>query len=222
MTASLISANTRAIFLPETFIEDTSLSDQTISYRTLPEFDALMRYEGRAYPTSSVGNARRVWNEAHIENDHISALALNVVPIVTPSLAELELARQRSEIDRLIEANQTQMARIATLSEPVTRGDDERLVEFWRIAALAANEAGFCPEYDKLATALGGVAREDLAQDYYVTMDLTTSVTYRVTVPLGANVEDNVWDFISVSDLEAEIDTSRHDWTVSSVDETDD
>lgn len=43
--------------------------------------------------------------------------------------------------------------------EQITDGSDPRLREFWAKAAEAANEAGYCNEYDRMAAALNGPGR---------------------------------------------------------------
>ena len=66
-----------------------------------------------------------------------------------------ELVRLRSEVERL-------QRELSAAREPITDVNDERLTPIWDKAAEAAEENGFCPEYDKLANSLGIPGRERL------------------------------------------------------------
>lgn len=66
-----------------------------------------------------------------------------------------ELARLRSEVQRL-------QRELSVARESITDVNDERLTPIWDRAAEAAEENGFCPEYDKLANSLGIPGRERL------------------------------------------------------------
>ena len=74
-------------------------------------------------------------------------------------------------------------------------GDDHRLTDFWEKARRIAEHAGFCTEYDKIATALGGPARR---LDWSGVVNVTVTVT--VPVPVGGTatpeeVENHTMDY---------------------------
>jgi len=74
----------------------------------------------------------------------------------------------RNEADRLLaterEARRQEReqltATVQRLSAEITDVSDDRLTPIWDKAAEAAEEAGFCPEYDKLCSILGVPGRE--------------------------------------------------------------
>lgn len=58
---------------------------------------------------------------------------------------------------------------------------------FWTRAAMAANEAGHCPEYDTIAEAMGGVPRSEMTRTVTVEVTLRTEVD----VPMAFRVRYN-------------------------------
>jgi hypothetical protein len=66
-------------------------------------------------------------------------------------------------------------------------GTDVAHLNVWVAAAQAANEADFCPEYDRMARIIGAPTRDDLASagllDSEFTVRGTRTVTVTVTIP---------------------------------------
>lgn len=58
---------------------------------------------------------------------------------------------------------------------------------FWTRAAIAANEAGHCPEYDAIAETLGGVPRRDMTR----TVEAEVTLRVEVEVPMAFRVRYN-------------------------------
>lgn len=194
------------------------------------------RTSGRRYQWTL--EAAQTFNEASIENAHHDALAEKwtrdylSTPVVVPpvesrqSQANALAAMRRREAQAIEELTAIKLeraklqGRITELSEPVTRGNDERLVEFWNLAADAANEAGFCPEYDRIAEAMGGVSREDMTIDYTVDLQIVANVSVNISLPRGADVDiDAISNAYTRSDIEGLIDVSWGDIEVTNYDE---
>lgn len=111
-------------------------------------------------------------------------------------LEELRIARERAE------ANQREAVRLR--DEQITRGDDDRLVEFWAIAEKNANDAGFCSEYDRMADMMGGTGRE---RDWNIQGSITVTIPFSMNV--SATSEDNARDEINDYGMSDWIDTIR-------------
>ena len=93
--------------------------------------------------------------------------------------------------------------RITTLEEEarslryaqITDGSDPRLNDFWDKARRIADHAGFCSEYDKIADALGGPARQ-----YEWSGTTMVEVTVAIRVPIGgiatpSDIQDHTLEY---------------------------
>jgi hypothetical protein len=87
------------------------------------------------------------------------------------------------------------------LREQIT-GDDYRLTDFWQRAGDLAEEFEFCNEYDRLADAMGGPARE---YEFEVEHEITVSVTFTAVTTQTASRNADSSDFSDWSEADGEI-----------------
>jgi hypothetical protein len=125
-------------------------------------------------------------------------------------------------------AEQAALRRVAELeaelraarTEQITDGADPRLVEFWDRAGRIADHADFCEEYDRLADAMNGVARQrewEVTAQAIITVNVSRVVTARTAEEAESALRDEVGDEVlidairySAYDLEFEnIDAER-------------
>lgn len=193
--------------------------DYTPDYRELSNFRPILDHfedtlNYRAVFRKFVG---RVWNEAHIENDHRDALLMNeaynlrVESFTLPSREAQAhaLAVMRAREERTLAEVEALRAEVRRLREPIVEGDDYRLEAFWERAMEAATEANFCSEYDRIASALGGPER---SVTYDVDLIVTVRSTVTVTVPRGTDITHyTLRDHVDLSEIESGI-FSDIDW----------
>lgn len=173
--------------------------DYEPGYRDLPNYYAILNSEGEHYRKCFYRLVAMIWNEAHIQNDHITAQLLNeaysvTAPVVLSREAQAHAlavmhAREERTLTLLASAEEELVrlrAKLSDLRSPIVDGSDERLGEFWEKAGEAANEAGFCPEYDRIAELLGGPGR---TITYDVELRVTHTSTVTVTVPRGTDLD---------------------------------
>lgn len=174
-----------------------------------------------------------IYNEAVIENAHHDALISNAFTdaMSAPDPVEsrqaqhtalVNMRRRETEVLLGLEQRDRQIAemrdQIQRLQRPITSGDDARLEEFWVLAGEEATSQGFCPEYDRIAEAMGGQRRR---ADYSVSL----SVNVRVTVSLssitrGESIDmETVRSQLDLSDIESAIDLRWSDVEVDDYDE---
>lgn len=125
-----------------------------------------------------------------------------------------ELARLRSEVERL-------QRELSVARESITDVNDERLTPIWDRAAEAAEENGFCPEYDKLANSLGIPGRERLYRGVVeVRFNVYAYARSRVADDAAEEMEQRVRQ--AVAELRSVDDYSgRDDGDISHVDISD-
>ena len=100
--------------------------------------------------------------------------------------------------------------RLAAMSEDITDGADSRLVAFWAKAHENANEAGFCPEYDRMAEMMDG-PRRTIEVEVYLSRTVTYTETARVTVTI-----DNPSSYLSGDDLLEAACDAEPEWELDS------
>jgi hypothetical protein len=156
---------------------------------------------------SGVWDARMVWNEAHLENDQRKANTLNnerfwevvEAPVQTrfdaayTPVPDRKAQAEAMAVMRRRENQQAEMIknlerRIETLSADITDGADSRLIPFWEQAGENATEAGFCPEYDRMAEMMNGVRR---TKTYRVRVARTVTYTEYVTIEVSIPSDPN-------------------------------
>jgi hypothetical protein len=95
--------------------------------------------------------------------------------------AEREAESQRAAYERQAEQYRTQLARALA---PLSDASDERLQPIWEQAHSAADDAGYCPEFDRMMEAIGAPTRPRL---YRVIVEATVNAYVFVT----AQTEDD-------------------------------
>jgi hypothetical protein len=156
---------------------------------------------------SAVWDVRSIWNEAHVTNDHVNAViennnrelsfdrfdaAINHVRLVSVE-PDRKAQADAMAVLRRREAQQAEMIknlerRIELLSADITDGADTRLIPFWDKASENADEAGFCPEYDRMAEMMNGVRR---SKTYTVRMSRTVTYTEYATIEVSIPSDPN-------------------------------
>ncbi len=129
---------------------------------------------------------------------------------------------ERNEANRLLEVErearrqerESLTATVSRLSEPITDVTDERLAPIWDRAAEAAQDEGFCPEYDRLCDRLGIPGRERQYRGVVkVSLDFYAYATARgenaATDLIEEEVADNLlgllseYDSVDIREVEA-------------------
>ena len=92
-------------------------------------------------------------------------------------------------------------AELERLRAPISDGADARLVPFWDKARRIATSAGYCGEFDRIASALGGPQRR-LSWEGAVSVEVTVSVD----VPVSG-----IDGYQDVQDGDVNYDITSHD-----------
>jgi hypothetical protein len=153
---------------------------------------------------SAVWDVRSIWNEAHVTNDQFDAIVSNQTRQDWGLVAGASLIEDANRTNRKAqaeamavlrrrEAQQAEMIknlerRIETLSADITDGADSRLIPFWGLASENADEAGFCPEYDRMAEMMNGVRR---TKTYSVRLSRTVTFTEYANIEVGVPSDAN-------------------------------
>lgn len=126
----------------------------------------------------------------------VAPLVLDVPEDADRSAQGRAIATMRRRVAE-IEASNTRL--VAARDEAMRLLRDERTARrtfdehhpdwtpFWTRAAMAANEAGHCPEYDAIAEAMGGTPRREMTRRVLVTATVSTEVQ----VPFAFRVRYN-------------------------------
>ena len=84
----------------------------------------------------------------------------------------------------------TARADLVTANSAIDDGSDPRLIPFWEKARRISTHAGFCSEYDKIASALGGPQRR-LAWDGVANVTATISLQIPISgIDTYSDVQD--------------------------------
>jgi hypothetical protein len=129
------------------------------------------------------------------ESETIMETETNTYATNTREELESALTRATERIGTLEDENRT-------LRFSQIEGSDTRLSDFWEKARRIAEHAGFCTEYDKIAIALGGPARQ---LDWSGVVNVSVTVT--VPVPVGGTATP---EEVENHTMEYEVD----DWNV--------
>lgn len=172
----------------------------------------------------SCGTAARILEDAYAEEvSRSEALAYaendtrnerlaspNEIKEVTAARALGATTEQLARIRAILEERNTALNRASALQERVNAlqgeeimGDDPRLLQFWIKAAREATDAGYCPEYDRIADAAGGPTRNELREQGYLSQNYIAIV--KVTRYLEVEVEaENEGDAMEQARYEVE------------------
>ena len=130
----------------------------------------------------------------------------------------------RSELEetltRATEHLTTARAELERLRAPISDGADARLVPFWDKARRIATGAGYCGEFDRIASALGGPQRR-LAWEGAVSVTVSVSVDVPVSGIDGfQDVQDGDvnYDITSYDVAEALQEMTISHWDVTDFD----
>lgn len=196
-------------------------------YKSYPEaFLRMLRLEAytdtaNTCPVSSaLWEARKLWNDAHIENDERTAILENnrrfwdaVESPVVPAPVELDRSAQAVALMAMRRREAELTSRVAALKVQVDRlsgqvkGDDERLTDFWQLAMDEATEQSHCGEYDNMAAVLGGPRRR---LTYIVTLERTVTYTERCDVTVEVSPDSD--GEIDQSEAQAQAEEMASDW----------
>jgi hypothetical protein len=145
------------------------------------------------------------------ENALMEAAPEPVVIVEEPTrevLLEREVARLSAEVARLN-------------SRTYSRYDESMRPMFFN-AARIANEADFCSEYDRIASAVGAPTRDEFfAREFTFTVDVEVTRTVSVTVSATGSDEDDAWEYIdrdSIRDALENEDVEYDDFGYNSYD----